>query len=720
MQKFFWTIVLLLWGMGMSAYSQSTSLSGKITTSKSGKPLPEAHIYFKGTNIGTASNNKGLYEFNNIKPGNHSLIVSFNGFKRISRKVEIVKGRNEMDFSLEESNNNLGEVVVTGTGTAHHLKTAPVPTELISSKEVKSVGASDFNDLMLSISPSFDFSPGTMGAFMKLNGLSNDFIVVLIDGKRMFGDVGGNVDLNRINPDNIERIEILKGASSLLYGSDAIAGVVNIITKETRQNSHFSNTTRIRGNNTWQQNNVVEVEGGRLSSHTSFSRKSSDGWQLSKYEEDDGELIETDEKTMKAYEDFTVTQKFEFAATPKLDFYANGTYYQKDMFRQQSVADYGYYYQDETYGAGAKYLLGGRDYISFDYHHDQFLYYYRYNHDDADGGFLKDQKTINNDQRLDNARLKYLNVVSPNNTLTVGIDYLNEKMVSADRLVDGEADAYTMALYAQDEMTIFDALDVVAGARYVNHKEFGSAFTPKLSALYKLGDFNIRSTFGLGFKAPTLKELYYNYEKRGRVYLGNTELNPQESEYLSAGVEYNTRFISLSVSVYRNNVDNLIDYVAGKGDNELIHDNISEARSEGIDVLLDVKAGAGFTFGGGYSYVNARNLISDIRLDGVAEHSGNARVTYEHHWKNYALNANIFGRLQSDKFYDGDLNAKGYDLWNFTTNHTFSNLGSFIVEVSAGVDNIFDYVDDSPLGTHYGTLTPGRTFFAGLRINFSE
>ncbi|WP_025006965.1 TonB-dependent receptor [Marinilabilia salmonicolor] len=277
MQKFFWTIVVLLWGMGMSAYSQSTSLSGKITTSKSGKSLPGANIYFKGTNTGTASNNKGHYEFNSIKPGNYSLIVSFNGFKRIRQDVEIVEGRNEMDFSLEESTSNLGEVVVTGTGTAHHLKNAPVPTELISSKEVKSVGATDFNDLMLSLSPSFDFSPGSMGAFMKLNGLSNDFIVVLIDGKRLYGDIGGNIDLNRINPDNIERIEILKGASSLLYGSDAIAGVVNVITKKSRQRSHFSNTTRIRGNNTWQQNNVVEVDAGRLSSHTSFARKSSDG-----------------------------------------------------------------------------------------------------------------------------------------------------------------------------------------------------------------------------------------------------------------------------------------------------------------------------------------------------------------------------------------------------------------------------------------------------------
>jgi outer membrane receptor for ferrienterochelin and colicins len=729
MQRVCLALMTLILGFSSFAQNQNTTLSGHVSQKKSDQSLPGANIYFEGTNIGTASNNKGNYELQNINPGNYTLIVSFSGFKRIRQNIDLKPGHNKMDFVMDESSSNLGEVVVTGTGTAHHIKKAPVPVELINSKAIESVGAANFNELMVNLSPSFDFSPGTMGAFMKLNGLSNDFIVVLIDGKRMYGDVGGNTDLNRISPDNIERIEILKGASSLLYGSDAIAGVVNIITKKTNQKSHFSNSTRIRKYNTWEQNNVVDVDGGRLSSHTSFSRKSSDGWQLSKYEDDDGELIETDEKAMKAYEDYTISQRFEFAATPKLEFYGEGSYYQKDMFRGQTVADYGYYFQDRTYAAGAKYILKKHDYVSIDYHHDKFLYYYKYNKDDEDGDFKKDDRELNNDQRLDNLRVKYLNTFSANNKLTVGLDYLKEKMFSEDRLVDGKADAYTMAAYAQDELTFFNFLNLVAGVRYVKHKEFGNAFTPKVSLMCNIGNFNLRGTYGLGFKAPTLKELYYAYEKRGYLYLGNTDLDPQESEYISAGIEYNSRFISLSVTGYRNNVDNLIDYKTielqpGDGDNGIKtrrqHFNIEEARSKGIDVLVNLKPGAGFTLGGGYSFVDAQNLTSDIRLEGVAKHNGNVSLAYDHHWENYAFNANILGRIQGDKFYDGDDDAKGYDLWNLTTNHTFSNIGNFIFELSAGVDNIFDYVDDSPFGAHYGTLSPGRTVFLGVRINFSE
>ena len=95
------------------------------------------------------------------------------------------------------------------------------------------------------------------------------------------------------------------------------------------------------------------------------------------------------------------------------------------------------------------------------------------------------------------------------------------------------------------------------------------------------------------------------------------------------------------------------------------------------------------------------------------------RFSYNHSWKGYRLNANIIGRIQDDKFYD-DGDAKGYDIWKLTTNHRFANIGVFILEAQLGIDNIFDYVDDSPYGSNYGTINPGRTFFAGLTINFAQ
>ncbi len=725
MQKIDIALTFVLLCITCIANAQTAIIKGKITQKTNHSELPGVNVYFAGTTIGSASNNSGEYQFKVNKSGTYDLVISYSGYKRIRETVTINAGENIFNFEMSESENKLGEVVITGTGTPHHLKSAPVPTEIISKKTIESVGATDFNNLMMTLSPSFDFNPGTMGAMMTLNGLGNDFILVLINGKRIYGDVGGNSDLNRINPDNIERIEILKGASSLLYGTDAIAGVVNIITKKSNQKIHVSNSSRIRKYNTWQQNNALDLNFGKLSSNTSFTKKHSDGWQLSKYELDGEELLETDAQAQIEYDDYTVNEHLGYNITNKLSVYAEASYYEKDMFRPQSVGKYGYYFEDVSYGTGAKYLINKKDFITLDYHNDRNKYYYRYNQAYSD--YNKNDISINNDQRLADLKLKYINKISKTNQLSLGMDYINEKMVSG-RVIDGEAQVNTYALFAQEELTFFSRLNIVAGARLVKHEEFGTAFIPKISALYKLNNFNLRGTYGLGYKAPTLKELYYDYQKRSTVYMGNTELDPQNSEYISLGFEYNTSNTSFSLSAYRNNVDNLISYKsvdlqstdADEGiTSRRQHFNIDETRSEGIDILFNTKLGAGFTLGGGYSYVDARDISNDIKLEGVAQNYGNIHLDYNHSWNNYHLNTALTGRFQDDKFYD-DGNAKAYQFVNFSTRHKFTSVKNFVFELTAGIDNIFDYIDDSPYGSHYGTLTPGRTYFAGLLIHFSK
>ena len=141
---------------------------------------------------------------------------------------------------------SLQEVVVTGTGTEHLLKNAPVQTEVITSKMLRNYAGKSLEDILSGLMPSFSFNEDDMGSQMQMNGLGNSYILILIDGKRIHGDVGGQNDLSLIDPQNIEKIEVVKGASSALYGSDAIAGVVNIITKRHDQDGVLvENTSRV-------------------------------------------------------------------------------------------------------------------------------------------------------------------------------------------------------------------------------------------------------------------------------------------------------------------------------------------------------------------------------------------------------------------------------------------------------------------------------------------
>ena len=155
---------------------------------------------------------------------------------------------------------SLQEVVVTGTGTQHLLKNAPVQTEVITNKMLRQYGGKSLEDILSGLTASFAFTEGDMGSQMQLNGLGNNYILILIDGKRIHGDVGGENDLGLIDPHNIEKIEIVKGAQSALYGSDAMAGVINIITKKhTEKGIYADNTTRYGTHNDLRQHNTLTL-----------------------------------------------------------------------------------------------------------------------------------------------------------------------------------------------------------------------------------------------------------------------------------------------------------------------------------------------------------------------------------------------------------------------------------------------------------------------------
>ncbi len=700
------------------------SISGKISD-ENAEALIGAHVYLNGTSIGVATNEVGEFKIKNVIPKDYQLCVSYSGYKRYRQPIELNQDISGLDITMNQAEGNLGEVVVTGSGTPHHLKTAPVPTELISKKTIEDVAAPDFISLMQTVSPSFDFSPGSMGSFIQLNGLGNDFIVILIDGKRVYGDMGGLNDLGRISPDNVERIEVVKGASSLLYGSDAIAGVINIITKKSKRKFSLTNNTLLSEFNGLQQTANIDFNSRKLKSHTSFSLKKTDGWQNSPYEMDGEDLVETDYMTQNPYNNRNISQDLAFYINDQFTLSGGASYYINDI--QNPAKSYGYYFEDLSYHLGAQYLVSDKSKVDFIFTSDRYKYYYKYNEEYK--SYEKGDFTLNNDQQRMAYDLKWITKLNDYHTLTVGEELINEIYRSETRVEGGKAEAFTHSFYAQDEIKMFTHLMATAGFRVVSHQNFGSIVTPKLSLLYKLNSFNLRGTYSNGFKAPTLKELYYQYEKRGTVYMGNTDLDPQKSHYYSLGVDYNNDWFSGNISAYNNDVNGLIVYKTIDllpGDEEAgitsrrQHYNVEDAQTLGADIMFDVKLPKGFTVGGGYSYVDARNLTSDNRLEYVAQNYLNVRAGYAHKWNEYSLRVNVLGRLQDERYFEGEPNAKAYQLWKLSTVHDFAEFNSFKIRFTAGIDNVLDEVDDSPYGSHYGTINPGRTFFAGLEINFSK
>ena len=143
---------------------------------------------------------------------------------------------------------NLNPIVVTGSGHHQRLKSTATPVHVLSAQDISEQGITTFDDALTRMMPQTSMAPNSMGSFLRLNGLGNKYILILINGQKLSGDISSNIDLNRVNMARVKRIEVLDGAASSLYGSDAIGGVINIITDQpTGDLCSVTNTTKVSG-----------------------------------------------------------------------------------------------------------------------------------------------------------------------------------------------------------------------------------------------------------------------------------------------------------------------------------------------------------------------------------------------------------------------------------------------------------------------------------------
>lgn len=709
------------------------SLRGRVVDENE-KPIAGASVWIEYTTIGTSTDLKGEFSLEKVPEGNNLLRISaldYNGARET-----INRSNDNILIRMKHSPLKLNEVVVTGTGTINKLKSSPVAIDVISQRELQNTNIPTFENAMIALNPSMSFTPNAMGSYMQLNGLSNRYILVLVDGKKLGGDVGGNVDLNRIDMGNIKRIEILKGAASSLYGSDAIAGVINIITNKPKDLVNFSTETRFSEYGQFTQNANLYLNVGGFSSATSFQRNQADGWQLNKKEIINDKEVDTDKQAMLRFYSDVFSQRFGYKATKELSMYVEGSLFDKKFKRPVSAYGFDMKYVDYSFGAGAKYLLKNNGLITLDWNTDRFEYFKAYLKETKDKNgvtFMPGDDEFVRRQKYNNINLKGTFNAGKFNKVTVGSEYKVDNLYAPADSIGGSRNVYTLAFYAQDEINLFGKLNIVPGVRYIYNETFKNRVTPKVSAMYTLHDFNFRVSYATGFKTPELKQLFMKTEvtSKGKTTLsvGNKDLKPESSNYYSVNAEYIKDFLSLAVTGYINNLKNKIDTyeieltpeeIAEGYNKKSSYHNIGRSRIQGVDFTFNSYLGYNLTLGGGYSYVNAKDLDTGKRLQRISRHTGNVNLNWFKDFGLFKSNFNLNGRLQSRRYYDDGDDARAYQLWNFATRHTFKSINGLVFEPGLGIENIFDFVDDKPFNRNYATLSPGRTFYASLKIKFSK
>lgn len=661
----------------------------------------------------------------------------------------ILEGKKTEDLSLM-----LEEVVVTGTGTEHYLKDAPVQTEVITRRALEQFQARSMEELLAGLSPSLTFHDGSMGSHIQLNGLNNDYILILIDGKRMNGYVGGQNDLNLLNPANIERIEIVKGAASSLYGSDAIAGVINIITKKHHDKTEFTSTSRVGAYGDVRESASLGLTIGKVKSMTGMNFHHTDGWRNTDLQWNQQQLKPgSTMKTVNRSTNYTLTESLDWNVNDRLSLTASGSCYERWVVRPHGPWSYlpnDFYYRNYGFAAGGKYRLGGRNYLTADLSYDRYGYFYDYKLQEVtdyfkDGDritYFPGQRIKQSVQRQILGQVKGVFYIGDRHLLNTGFEYLYNHLESPHHIDGDRASVYTLAAYAQEEWTAADDVVLTAGARSTVHKETGFNLSPKIAVLYNKGDFRLRASYALGYKSPTVKELYYNYTATlggGSLtaYHGNKDLKAQTSQYASVGAEYAGRKFQASVTAYANFLRNMIELVEinmtaeeklDEIEKSKMYLNLTQARIWGVDFTFNYQPVQTLTVSGGYSFSDPRAQYPDqgadymkyIPIDATSQHNATLNASWHHTWSRYRLGLAVYGRYQSVRRYVEDNDADAFQTWRINTAHTLLGMKKWTLTLNVGVDNLFNYVDRTPFGRNRATTTPGRTVYASALIKFKN
>lgn len=626
---------------------------------------------------------------------------------------------------------NLDQVVVTATRTRKRLKDIPVITQVISAKEIEERGISDIKDLLTQEVPGLNFQEVGFGTDIDIQGLGAKHVLFLVDGERIAGENSGNIDYQRINLSNIERIEIVKGASSALYGSQAMGGVINVITKQATKKVEL--TVGGKWTERYQQNykdvdkddsqykfkkNVDKpnVNGnlslglnfGKLTSNTDVLMKSVDGYQLydkkgvTKYFPEYKVTVEEPQSTsptsLSGYQDLNVQERLGYKFSDRFNLKARFGYYQMNKydFTADNVFDNT---EDFTYGGSAEYKPSDKQVLTASVHFDNYSRYDKFE--------KKDGRRLDYRNNILQPKLFYTNTMVDRMTISGGLEYFQESLYT-DKY---EADVYETksqwyaTVFLQDDWSLSREWSVIVGVRGDYHKEYGGNFTPKVSAMWKKFPFTLRVNYARGFRSPTLKELYMNWDHLGMFQIiGNKDLKPEKNNYVSLSGEYVNSWMNITANVYGNWFTNKIEGVWRNNQKEYHYVNIGKNHLMGAEVMAKFKFDRHFSLNAMYNYLYT-SKTDGVQLSSSAPHSGTLRAEYNSRLPRYATVVNLTGSIMGAKNYsvEDEIEVNGetvtayynahvgtYSIWDFTVTQYITNQW----RLTLGVNNLFDYTSD--------------------------
>ena len=674
----------------------------------------------------------------------------------------------EISFAQEKQKdsikaNELSEVkVVTGTRTERVLSSLPLPMTIITSEAIAKTGVTRLNEI-LNEQTGIILIPDESGfEGIQMQGLDAAYTMILIDGVPLVGRSSGVLDLSRVSVGNIERIEIVKGASSALYGSEAMGGVINVITKRSKKDmftGSFSyryatfNTNDVNANILWKKKKfAVNLFGDFYSS---------DGYDLDK---------STPLKNVEKFYNYTIQPKLYYDFSENLKLMVSNRFYNQSMNNVATIESANYTGDAKENEWNSQIKLEHRWNSKF--YAEYEFYATNYKND----SFLNDENNVLFESTYYNQWLFRPEVRTTwsikNNKLTTGVGLNYETL---DRTYfDKNVNFNSQYIFVQYDFNPTKKWNFLAGFRCDNHSEYASQFSPKLAVNYKFNDnFSLKSSVGYGYKAPDFRQLFFDFtnpsvgytvlgynvaedrlnqfEEQGQILYRiqgisfDAPLEAESSINFNFGTFYKKNKLKIEVNVFYNLIQNLIDtrVVAQKtnGQNVFSYFNISKIFTYGFEFNSTYDFTKEFSVSLGYQYLTAKDrsvldnfedyqYVRNSQLQTIqisksdyfglynrSKHTANVKFAYTIPKIKTDINLRVFYRSKYGLFdTNGNQILDKYD--TFVDDYFIANLSitkniADKLLLQAGANNLFDFTNPDLI-----TNLSGRQIFARLQYNF--
>ncbi len=755
-QVFLFSLFLIVHGKTPLSFAQERlspdygSLFGLITDSESGLPLALVHVRLDPINSGSVSGDDGRYELSQVPEGLYSLEISSLGYSMFRRDSVWIKPgtRLELNFQLELASFDASEVVITASRRLQSVALAPASVAIVSAREIESQNLQTFDQAFDGLTGiQVTRSSGANVQALSIRGSSEvagggigNRVLLLIDGRPSISPESGGALWNLVPLQSVDRIEVVKGAYSSLFGSSAMGGVINVITKypgdKPVTTGHVNYGFYHRPPVTSEYDVIghfytAELSHGGTRGKWKYlidaGRKTNDGHrQKSAFELNHlfGKLVYQpnlrDQWTFSGNfnqikNDAPATwlnSRLAFTVAPhRLDDFQDKKEYSADLNFQSLPSGHLKYHSRLYYY---------RNFSFFSFNDDPG------NKTDTNVNFGRqtvDEESVLTD-RIGGAF--QVDFHTPNHYLIAGAD-LKSDFVNGkpDTVLYGIHRSLIAGIYVQDEIPIGGKIISTIGLRYdyfyLNTAFSESNFSPKIAAVYQVNDrFSVRALFARAFRNPSMAERFIKFEQGGGLRF---EPNPDlRAEKLTASFEIGTiakigRYTSLDLALFHNRYKDLISYQQLPDPNgALVYRviNLNQALMQGLEVNLHYRISGFLSASLGYTWLDARD-VSEVRFnDHLAykiRHSVNASLGVNYKSASLHVSGRYRSAVEEVFIYPGS-EPDAYFLFNARASYQFSPSFSGYLSIDNFTNSQYEELERYRM--------PGRSYTAGIRFGFGS